>query len=135
VLSHETALWLLRLQSDAPEVVPITLPRTERWRAASPGTRLHFLSAAADHRPLVLGGLRVTAPATAILQTAETQGLVGRELEIAAFVAIRRRLASPSQLRVWWPKGQQAILDQIAAAAIGGRRGSTTEPGAWLDRR
>jgi Transcriptional regulator, AbiEi antitoxin len=116
VLSHGTALWILRLQSERPARVDLSLPRSERWRTPAAGTRLHFPSRPLHGRALLLGGLPVAPAADAILAALHRDGLDAK-LEHATFAAIRRRLASPRQLRTDWPSAESSTLHRIVRAA------------------
>lgn len=99
-ISHDSALALHDLGNVNPRAVHITLPRSARWRSARviPGVRLHTTT-----RPLpagdviVQGGVRVTTPERAILDSA-LRGLDNEELARVAKQAIERGWTSTERL-------------------------------------
>jgi hypothetical protein len=119
VISHLSALWLLGLYGRAPDAVHLTLPRSERWRSAPRGVRLHFAAAPAGSRRVVVAhGLPTSAPEVAIAAAIREQGLF-RELEVATSLALIGGHTSLQRLRLEWPSTLLEVLERIARAAVG----------------
>jgi hypothetical protein len=112
-VSHQTALWLLRLRRDAPSVIDLTLPRSERWRRAHPGTRLHFASLPTARPPISLAGLPVVHPSTAILSMVAAEG-ASRSVQATSYVALRRGLVTQAELAAGWPRSEMKTLRRLA---------------------
>lgn len=116
VLSHDTALWLLRLLADAPAVIELTLPRAERWRRPRPGTRLHFTSTPPATPPVRLAGLPVSHPREAVLAMLAAEGGTARTGTVAR-LALRRGLVRPSELLAAWPEPELGLLVRLVRDA------------------
>ncbi len=99
VVSHESALDLLDLSDVVPHVVHLTVPRSKRYRPASPGVAMHTTT-----RPLrptditIRGGVRTTSPVRSIVDAAET-GTASEQIVAAVTQAVERGMATKSQLR------------------------------------
>lgn len=98
VVSHESALDILGLSDIVPEVIHLTVPRSKRYRPASPGVAVHTTTrpiVAAD--VVVRDGVKVSAPARAIVDAAES-GTAPEQIVAAVAQAIERGMATESQL-------------------------------------
>ncbi len=119
VISHISALWLLGLYGRPPDFVHLTLPRSERWRSAPQGTRLHFAATPpASGRVVIAYGLPVSAAEVAIVAAIRDQGLA-RELEVAASLALIGGHTSLHRLRSEWPSTLLGVFERIARVTIG----------------
>jgi predicted transcriptional regulator of viral defense system len=113
VVSHVSALRLLGLCDMTPDVVHLTLPRSERWRIAPRGACLHFaIAPLAGTRVVRVDGLPTTAPAVALAATVRQLGMNG-QVELAVRRSIGRGLVSPRQLRGEWPPALLPVLDRL----------------------
>jgi predicted transcriptional regulator of viral defense system len=98
-VSHDSALDLLGLSDVIPDAVHLTVPRTRRKFRPLPGTVVHTTT-----RPLRPGdltereGIRLTAPARAILDAAEV-GTGPEQIELAVRQAAERGLVDLETLR------------------------------------
>jgi len=116
VVSHASALRLLELCDDAPELIHLTLPRAERWRAAPHGVRLHFaIVPPAGARVVRVDGLPAAAPEVAIGATVRQLGLDPR-VELAVGRSLQRGMVSPSLLRAEWPPALLSVLERLTRA-------------------
>jgi hypothetical protein len=94
LLSHLTALWKYGLADPPPQ--PHVLIAHRRRLVAPTGVLLHRTSVIAS-KPRTLNGLRVTAPARTLVDSAAL--LPPRELLAATAASAQRRLCQPEELR------------------------------------
>jgi predicted transcriptional regulator of viral defense system len=100
VVSHASALDLLELSDVIPNAVHLTVPRSKRHLPALPGVSIHTTS-----RPFppsdvtVRDGIRLTAPARTILDSAEA-GEQPEQIEMAIAQAVERGQVTTHQLRI-----------------------------------
>jgi predicted transcriptional regulator of viral defense system len=99
VVSHESALELHGLSDVIPDVVHLSLPRSERGQRPRAGVRLHTL----NHPPREVevrsvAGLPVTNPERTIVDALET-GAQPEQIEMAIRQALERGLTTPRRLR------------------------------------
>lgn len=98
VASHESALEILSLSDVVPDAVHLTVPRSRRYRPASPGVVVHTTT-----RPIladdvvVRDGIKVSAPTRAIVDAAET-GTAPEQIAAAVVQALDRGMATEPQL-------------------------------------
>jgi predicted transcriptional regulator of viral defense system len=98
VVSHESALDLLGLADTIPERIHLTVPRSARWRRASPGVAIHTSTRPMERGDVVTrGGMRVTSATRTILDVAQTGGAPD-QVARAAWEAIERGMATREQL-------------------------------------
>lgn len=99
VVSHESALELLGLSDVIPDVVHLTVPRSERGLRRRAGVRLHTTDrppGPAETR--TIAGLPVTRPERSILDALES-GVQPEQIELAIGQALERGLTTPPRLR------------------------------------
>jgi predicted transcriptional regulator of viral defense system len=117
VVSHESALDILGLSDVVPERVHLTVPRSKRYRPASPGVAIHTTT-----RPLGPGdvvtreGIPVTSPARSIVDAAEA-GTAPDQVVMAAREAIDRGLATTSKLRAA-ARGRGSRVERLVERAL-----------------
>lgn len=98
VVSHESALDILGLSDVVPEAVHLTVPRARRYQPASPGLVVHTTTRPIATKDVVVrDGVRVSAPARAIVDAAET-GTAPEQIAAAVSQAIERGMATEFQL-------------------------------------
>jgi len=98
VVSHESALELLRLSDVVPEAVHLTVPRSRRYRPSSPGVRVHTTTRElAPPDVVVRDGMRVTSPVRSIVDAAEA-GTAPEQVITAVAQAMDRGVATQAQL-------------------------------------
>jgi predicted transcriptional regulator of viral defense system len=98
VVSHESALDILGLSDVVPEVVHLTVPRSRRYRSASPGVAIHTTTRRLGKPDVVVrDGIRVTAPARSIIDAAEA-GTAPEQIMAAVSQALDRGMATESKL-------------------------------------
>ena len=98
VVSHESALDILGLSDVVPEVVHLTVPRTRRYRAASPGVAIHTTVRRLDKSDVVVrDGVRLTAAARSIIDAGEA-GTAPEQIVAAITQALDRGMATESKL-------------------------------------
>lgn len=120
VISHESALDLLKLSDVVPKVVHLTVPRSRRYRPQSPGVQVHTTTrdlAPAD--VVIRDGMRITSAARSILDTAEAR-MAPEQVIAAVRQALERGMTTERRLR--------------AAAAERGGRVDRLETGALRER-
>src|SRR5262245_36816448 len=94
VVSHESALDLLRLSDVVPRTIHLTVPRSRRYRIGPPGASLHTTS-----RPfgrddiLVRHGVRIPSAARSIVDAAES-GTAPEQVLRAVQEALERGLVT-----------------------------------------
>lgn len=99
VVSHESALDLLGLSDAVPDSVHLTLPRTMRYRPATPGVTAHTTTRPLDAGDVVTReGIRVTSVARSILDAAEA-GTAPEQVVAAVKEAVDRGMTTRGQLR------------------------------------
>lgn len=92
MVSHDSALEMLRLSDVIPYAVHITVPRSKRYRGAPQGVALHTAKRPPDPADLVtIDGLPVTSAARTILDVAEA-GLDPEQLAVAVSQAAQRSI-------------------------------------------
>jgi predicted transcriptional regulator of viral defense system len=97
-VSHENALDMLGLSDVVPDVVHLTLPRSKRYRSASPGVAIHTTTHHLGRSDVVVrDGVRVTAPARSILDAAAA-GTAPEQVMAAVTQALDRGMATESKL-------------------------------------
>jgi predicted transcriptional regulator of viral defense system len=97
-VSHESALDMLGLSDVVPETVHLTVPRSKRYRSASPGITIHTTTRnLAKSDVVVRDGIRVTAPARSIIDAAEA-GTAPEQVIAAVAQAIDRGMATEAKL-------------------------------------
>jgi predicted transcriptional regulator of viral defense system len=117
VFSHDTALWLFGLRRERSETAHLTLARSERWRTAPEGVRLHFASSPpAGESVASVHGLPVMALEVVLVSMLRGSGM-SQEVEIAASAALATGLTSLSRLRLEWPTSAMEELERIAQLA------------------
>jgi len=100
VVSHESALELHELSDVVPGVVHLSLPRSKRYRSATPGVAIHTTSRPFDPPDItVLNGIRVTSAARSIMDAAEI-GTAPEQILEAVAQALQRGLATKQQILV-----------------------------------
>lgn len=98
VVSHESALELYDLADVIPDVVHISIPRSQRGQRPRAGVQLHTLS-----RPLTddeireVSGVGVTSPERTIVDCADA-GTQPEQVELAVEQLLRRGLSTPRRL-------------------------------------
>lgn len=98
VVSHESALELLGLSDVVPETVHLTVPRSKRYRPASPGVRVHTTTRELIPSDVVVrDGIRVTSPVRSIVDAAEA-GTAPEQVVAAAREAIDRGMVTKRRL-------------------------------------
>lgn len=98
VVSHESALDMLDLSDVVPEVVHLTVPRSKRYRRASPGVAIHTrIRPFTSEDVTVRDGVRVTSPVRTIVDAAE-EGTAPEEIIAAAIQAVERGMATEARL-------------------------------------
>lgn len=98
VVSHESALELHDLSDVIPDVVHLTVPRSERGLRRRAGVQLHT----SEHPPGIkeirqIGGLPVTVPERSIFDALES-GAQPEQIEMAIHQALDRGMTTPSRL-------------------------------------
>jgi predicted transcriptional regulator of viral defense system len=123
VVSHESALDLLKLSDVVPEVVHLTVPRAKRYRPQSPGVRVHTTTrdlAPAD--VVTRDGMRMTSAGRSILDAAEA-GMAPEQIIAAVHQALDRGMTTDSQLRA--AAGERGgRVERLVARALSDRRPS-----------
>jgi len=98
VVSHESALELHELSDVVPEAVHLSLPRSKRYRSATPGVAIHTTTRLfAPNDITVLNGIRVTSAARSIMDAAEI-GTAPEQILAAVAQALQRGLATKQQI-------------------------------------
>jgi len=98
VVSHESALDILRLSDVVPEVVHLTVPRAMRYRSRSSGVVIHTtMRRLAKSDTVVRDGIRVTAAVRSIIDVARA-GTAPEQIEAAIRQALERGMATKSKL-------------------------------------
>ncbi len=99
VVSHESALEVHGLSDIIPNAVHITLPRSQRYRKAPPGTRIHTAVSPPNQEHLVTRqGIRVVRPELAIMESAE-MGSGPEQIEMAVVQSLDRGITTKQRLR------------------------------------
>lgn len=118
-ISHETALEIYGLTDLIPDAVHVTVPRARNVSRQMPGVRVHTTT-----RPLtgdqitIRDGLRVTAPARAIVDVAD--GGSGPEQIVAGIQeAIRRGLTTPELLHAAAARTSSRVRELLEQAIPG----------------
>lgn len=97
-VTHESALDLHGLSSAIPETVHLTVPRSGRYRAASPGVALHTSTRSFGAGELTMvDGIRVTTPVRSIVDAAEA-GTAPEQITAAVNQALARGMTTEKQL-------------------------------------
>lgn len=97
-VTHESALDLHGLSSVVPEAVHLTVPRSRRYRLASPGVVLHTSIRSFGAGDLtVVDGIRVTSPVRSIVDAAEG-GTAPEQIMVAVRQALERGMTTENQL-------------------------------------
>ncbi|MEW6059366.1 MAG: type IV toxin-antitoxin system AbiEi family antitoxin domain-containing protein [Actinomycetota bacterium] len=97
VVSHESALDLLGLSDAVPDNVHLTLPRTMRYRPATPGVTIHTTTRPLRPEDIVIrDGIRVTSVVRSILDAAEA-GTAPEQIVAAVREAINRGMTTRTQ--------------------------------------
>lgn len=118
VVSHESALELLRLSDVIPDAVHISVPRSRRHLPKLSGVAVHTTTRLL--RPgdtTVRQGIRVTAPARTIVDATEA-GTAPEQIEMAVAQAVERGMVTPEQLRegaAVRPTRVRQLVDQALA--------------------
>jgi predicted transcriptional regulator of viral defense system len=98
VVSHESALDILRLSDVVPEVVHLTVPRAMRYRSSASGVVIHTtMRRLAKSDTVVRDGIRVTAAVRSIIDAARA-GTAPEQIEAAIRQALERGMATKSKL-------------------------------------
>jgi predicted transcriptional regulator of viral defense system len=98
VVSHESALDILGLSDAVPERIHVTVPRTKRYRSATPGIAVHTTSRKIRSDDLVVrDGLRVTAPTRSIVDAAAS-GTAPEQVMAAVLQALDRGMTTKTKL-------------------------------------
>lgn len=98
VVSHESALDLLGLSDAVPDNVHLTLPRTMRYRPATPGVTVHTTTKPLDAGDVVIrDGIRVTSVVRSILDTAEA-GTAPEQIVAAVREALDRGMTTRARV-------------------------------------
>lgn len=98
LVSHESALDILGLSDVVPEVVHVTVPRSRRYRPASPGVVVHTTTRPFSADDVVVrDGIRVSAPIRAIVDAADA-GTGPEQIVAAVAQALERGMATERQL-------------------------------------
>lgn len=99
VVSHESALDLHELSDVIPDVVHLTVPRSERGLRPRTGVQLHTTNGPPARDEIRrIAGLPVTDPARSIVDSVEA-GAQPEQTELAIHQALDRGLTTPSRLR------------------------------------
>lgn len=98
VLSHSSAVRLWELLSRPPEPTPIHITVSEVGFPRRQGITVHRSTTLLRRDTRLRDGLPVTSPARTLLDYAAT-GAPPRSLELAFDTALRRRIATPRQIR------------------------------------
>ena len=116
VLSHESALAILELSDNIPDVVDLLVPRRKRGLRKPAAVNIHTRP---DHEqvPVVWReGLPVTAPARTILDV--LSDLQPEQAQMAITQALRRGLVTEKQLRAEaHRRGRERLLDRVLSDA------------------
>ena len=119
VVSHESALDLLGLSDVVPDKVHLTLPRSKRYRPATPGATVHTTT-----RPLGTGdvvirdGIWVTSVVRSILDAAEA-GTAPEQIVAAVREAVDRGTATRPQL-LGAARSRGKRVEQLVRRAVAG---------------
>ena len=99
VVSHESALEMLRLSDVTPAGVHITVPRSKRHLPVLPGVIIHTTTKPRHSGDtIVRDGVPLTAAGRTIFDAAEA-GTAPEQIEMAISQAVERGLVSKGQLR------------------------------------
>ena len=97
-VSHDSALELLGLSDVVPDAVHVTIPRSQRYRPAPPGVRVHTTTRTLAPGDVVIrDGIRVTAVERSIVDAAQL-GTAPEQVIAAATQAVDRGMATAGQL-------------------------------------
>ena len=117
VVSHESALEILGLSDVVPEAVHITVPRSQRYRSAPRGVRIHTTTRRLDPAEVtVRDGIPITAPVRSILDSAEA-GLAPEHVIAATRQALERGLTTPRQI-LEAARGRPGRVSRLIAEAL-----------------
>lgn len=99
IVSHESALELYDISDVIPDVVHLTLPRTERGKRRREGIRLHFPNhyPSADEVSQILG-VTVTSLERTILDALKA-GTQPEQIDMAIHQAVGRGITTPRRLQ------------------------------------
>jgi predicted transcriptional regulator of viral defense system len=99
VVSHESALELYELSDVIPDVVHLSLPRSERGQRRRAGVRLHTQNRPPEKAEIRdISGLPVTSPKRTIADALEA-GAQPEQIEMAVRQALDRGLTTPRRLQ------------------------------------
>jgi predicted transcriptional regulator of viral defense system len=116
-VSHESALDMLGLSDVIPRAVHLTVPRSNRYRSASPGVVIHTTTRHFGKSDVVVrDGVRVTSPARSIIDTADT-GTAPEQVMAAVAQAVDRGMATGSKLLAA-AKGRGERVERLIRQAV-----------------
>lgn len=122
VVSHESALDILGLSDVVPEVVHLTVPRTRRYRSASPGIAIHTTTRRLGKSDVVVrDGIRLTSPARSIVDAAQA-GSAADQIVAAVGQALDRGMATESRL-ISLAKTRGGRIERLVRQVIEQRHG------------
>jgi predicted transcriptional regulator of viral defense system len=116
VVSHESALELYGLADVIPDMVHLSVPRSQRGQRPRAGVRLHTLV-----RPLepnetrLVAGVVATSPERTLVDCA-AGGTAPEQIELAVRQALARTLTTPRRLTEAVAPGPKASRDLVADA-------------------
>ena len=122
VVSHDSALELYDLADIIPEVVHLSVPRSQRGQRPRAGVRLHTLvrpREADETRPLA--GVVATSPERTLLDCAAS-GTASEQIELAIAQALARAPTTPRRLTQAVAPGPRTLRDLVAGALSEARR-------------
>ncbi len=123
VISHESALELHNLSDVIPNVVHLTLPRSERGQRRRAGIQLHFPSndpSSEDIRQVQ--GLPVTSPERTIVDAIKG-GTQPEQIEMAVNQALERGMTTPRRLRAAASSSSERARKFVEPNLKAGRKG------------
>jgi predicted transcriptional regulator of viral defense system len=124
VVSHDSALELYDLADVIPDVVHLSVPRSQRGQRPRAGVRLHTLVrplAPDETRPVA--GVVATSPERTLIDCA-AGGTAPEQVELAIRQALARTLTTPRRLTQAVAPGPKTLRD-LVARALGGARPET----------
>lgn len=118
LLSHESALALLDLSDNIPDVVHILVPRRQRGLRPPPGVVTHTRPNDEEISAVWRDGLPLTSPPRTLIDVADR--LQPEQLSMAVHQALRRGLLTASQLReAAAPRGKKRLIEDVLSTETG----------------
>ncbi len=116
VVSHDSALELYALADVIPDVVHLSVPRSQRGQRPRAGVRLHTLvSPLGPDETRPVAGVVATSPERTLIDCA-ARGTAPEQVELAIRQALTRMLTTPRRLTKAAADGPTASRDLVAGA-------------------